>query len=157
LNYIFPSVEWKPGEKEMEEFPYAYFVLIFIFCWIAVSILIAKLSGWAMLAHHYRAEAPLDGTRFRFQSAGMRFATNYGGCLTVGVNRRGLYLAVWLLFRIGHPSLFIPWRDITMTERKKFFIQQMVFRFARCPAIPFIINKRLADKIAMEKGELSVV
>jgi hypothetical protein len=141
----------------MEGFPYAYYVLIFIFCWIALSILIARLSGWARLARHYRAEAPLDGTRFRFQSAGMRFATNYGGCLTVGVNRRGLYLAVWLLFRIGHPSLFIPWRDITMTERKKFFMQQVVFRFTCCPSIPFIINKRLADKIAMEKGSLSVV
>lgn len=140
----------------MEQFPYAYFVLIFSFCWIALSILIAKLSGWAMLARHYRAEAPLDGTRFRFQSAGMRFATNYGGCLTVGVNKRGLYLTVWFLFRIGHPSLLIPWRDVTMTERKRFFIQQMVFRFARCPTIPFIINKRLADKIAMEKGNLSV-
>jgi hypothetical protein len=139
----------------MEKFLTAYLVIIIIFCWIALSILIAKLSGWARLTRHYRADAPFDGARFHFQSAGMRFGMNYGGCLTVGVNRMGLYLAVWFLFRIGHPPLLIPWRDITMTERKKFFIQQVVFQFARCPTIPFIIGKRLADKIATEKGNLS--
>lgn len=140
----------------MEQFPYAYLVLIFIFCWVALSILIAKLSGWASLARHYRTDAPRDGIRFRFQSAGMRFGTNYGGCLTIGVQRTGLYLAVWFLFRVGHPPLIIPWQDITMTERKRFFIRQVIFDFARCPNIPFIINKRLADKISQEKGTLLV-
>jgi hypothetical protein len=140
----------------MEQLPYAYPVLIFIFGWIAVSILIAQLSGWARLARHYRDDAPLDGSRFHFQSAGMRFGTNYSGCLTVGVNRKGIHLAVWFLFRFGHPPLVIPWRDITMTERKRFFMQQVVFRFARCPSIPLFISKRLADKIATEKGNLSV-
>ena len=86
----------------------------------------------------------------------MRFGTNYGGCLTVGVNKRGLYLAVWFLFRLGHPPLVIPWHDIAMTERKKFFIQQVVYRFAHCPDIPFIISKRLADKIAQVKENLLV-
>jgi hypothetical protein len=138
----------------MEQFPYVYLVLTSIFCWIALSILTAKLSGWASLASHYRTDAPLDGSRFHFQSVGMRFGMNYGGCLTVGVNRKGLYLAVWFLFRIGHPPLIIPWCDITMTERKRFFIQQVVFRFDRCPSIPFIIYKRLADKIATAKGNL---
>lgn len=68
----------------------------------------------------------------------------------------GLYLAVWFLFRVGHPPLVIPWRDITMMQRKRFFMQQVVFRFAHCPSIPFIISKHLADKIAMEKDKLSI-
>ena len=140
----------------MKQFPYAYLVLICIFCWIALSILIAKLSGWASLARDYRDDAPLDGDRFHFQSAGMRFGTNYSGCLTVGVNRKGLYLAVWLLFRFGHPPLLIPWRDITMTERKKFFMQQVLLRFARCPSIPFIISKRLVDRITEARGDANV-
>jgi hypothetical protein len=140
----------------MERFPYTYLVLIFIFCWIVLSILIAKLSGWASLASHYRTDAPFEGARFHFQNAGMRFGTNYGGCLTVGVDRKGLYLAVWFLFRFGHPPLLIPWRDITVTERKRFFIQQVVYRFARFPDLPFIISKRLADKIATERSALSV-
>lgn len=138
----------------MEQFPYAYLVLIFIFCWGSLSILIAKLSGWARLARQYRNDARRDGIRFYFQSAGMRFWTNYGGCLTIGVQRTGLYLAVWFLFRLGHPPLVIPWHDITMTERKKFFMQQVICRFARCPKIPFIISKRLADKIVQEKGNV---
>jgi hypothetical protein len=135
----------------------SYLVLIFIFCWIVISVLISKLSGWARLARHYGADAPFDGLRFHFQSAGLRFGTNYSGCLTVGVNRRGLYLAVWLLFRIGHPPLFIPWRDVTMTERKRFFMQQIIFRFSPCPTIPLIISKRLADRIAEVRGDAAVI
>ena len=141
----------------MEKFLESYFVLIFIFFWIAISVLISNLSGWTRLARHYRTDAPFDGVRFRFQSAGLRFGTNYNGFLTVGVNRMGLYLAVWLLFRIGHPPLFIPWRDVTMTERKKFFMQQIIFRFSRCSTIPCIISKRLADRIAEARGEAGVV
>jgi hypothetical protein len=137
----------------VEKFLESYLVLIFIFCWIAISVLSSKLSGWARLGRHYRAVAVFDGIRFHFQSAGLRFGTKYSGSLTVGVNRMGLYLAVWLLFRIGHPPLFIPWRDVTMTERKKFFIQQIIFRFSRCPTISFIISKRLADRIAEARGE----
>ena len=140
----------------MGQFPYTYLVLIFIFGWIVLSILIAQLSGWARLTRHYRADTLLDGERFNFQSAGMRFWTNYSGCLTVGVNRKGLYLAVWFLFRFGHPPLVVPWRDITMTERKRFFIQQVVLRFDRCPSIPIIISERLAKKISMGKSTLSV-
>jgi hypothetical protein len=133
-----------------------YLVLIFIFCWIAISILVSNLSGWARLARHYRTDAAFEGVRFHFQSARLRLGKNYGGCLTMGVNRRGLYLAVWLLFRIGHPPLFIPWCDVTMTERKKFFVQQVVFRCARCPTISCIISKRLADRIAEARGETGI-
>jgi hypothetical protein len=140
------------GAWEMEEIIESYPVLIFISSWIAISILSSKLSGWQRLVRYYRADSPFDGVRFRFQSVGMRFGTNYSGCVTVGVNRTGLHLSVLFLFRIGHPPLFIPWRDVTMTERKKFFMRQVVFQFARCPTIPFIITKRLADKIAKAQG-----
>jgi hypothetical protein len=135
----------------MKEFVDSYPVLIFISVWIVVVILSSKLSGWKTIAHYYRSDVPFDGVRFRFQSAGMRFGTNYNGLLTVGVNRMGLHLSVWFLFHIGLPPLFIPWRDITMTERKKFFMRQIVLKFARCPTIPLIITKRLADKIARAK------
>jgi hypothetical protein len=86
----------------------------------------------------------------------MRFWTNYSGCLTVGVNRKGLYLSVWFLFRFGHPPLVVPWRDITMMERKRFFVQQVVLKFDRCPSIPVIISERLANKIAIERSTFSV-
>jgi hypothetical protein len=106
-----------------------------------------------MLARYYRSDSPFAGVWFRFQSVGMRLGTNYSGCIRVGVNRMGLYLLVWSLFRIGDPPLFIPWRAITMSERKKFFMHQVVFQFARCPTIPVIITKRLADRIATAQGD----
>lgn len=137
----------------MKEFVDAYPVLIFIGIWIVVMIISAKLSGWQTIARYYRSDSPFNGVRFRSQSAGMRFGTNYNGLLTVGVNRMGLYLSVLFLFRIGHPHLFIPWRDITMTERKKFVMRQVVLQFARCPTISFIITKRLADKIIQAKDD----
>jgi len=137
----------------MKEFIDAYPVLIFIGIWIVVMILSAKLSGWQTIARYYRSDSPFHGVRFRFQGARMRFWTNYNSSLTVGANKMGIHLSVWFLSRIGHPPLFIPWRDITMTDRKKLFVRQVALQFARCPSIPFVITRRLADKIAQAKED----
>jgi hypothetical protein len=48
----------------------------------------------------------------------MRLSANYGGCLTVGSDAAGLYLAVMFLFRVGHPPLFIPWDERTISRKR---------------------------------------
>lgn len=86
----------------------------------------------------------------------MRYGTNYGGSVTVGVGRMGLHLSVIFLFRFGHPPLFIPWRDVTTIQEKKFFVRRSVFRFSQCPDVPFIISEKLASRIAEAKGDIGI-
>jgi hypothetical protein len=119
--------------------------------WILVSLIISRVSGWALLARLYFAQdsITLDGESWRFQSIQMRWATNYGNCVTVKANPLGLGLSVLWLLRIGHPPLLIPWSDISIhgVRRSRFFPSLTEFRFRLDPSIPIRINNKLFSKI----------
>jgi hypothetical protein len=119
--------------------------------WILVSFLIAKIGGWSLLAKVYLAQGPvtLDGESWIFQSIQMRWATNYGNCVTVRANPFGLGFSVLFIFRIGHPALLIPWSDITIHRRRRsrFFPSLVEFRFRLEPSVPIRVNDKLFSKI----------
>ena len=124
-------------------------VMAFILFWCVLLFAISMFSGWRQLATVYGANAPLTGTRFRFQSAQMRFSCNYGSCLTVTVNAEGLGLSVGAPFRSGHAPLFIPWSEISVKrETGVFKIVTAVFTFDRVPNVPVRVSEKLAEKIA---------
>lgn len=90
------------------------FILYFLAMWLGVCLLIARFGGWGGLAKHYRVEKLPPGKRYHFQSAVLTtcgLPCNYGSCLTLVVAAQGLGLAVFPLFRPGHPPLLIPWSD----------------------------------------------
>jgi len=116
------------------------------------------VSGWWKLSQFYRARVSPDGKKLWFQSASMRMGMNYGNCLILVVNPDGIYLSVLFLFRIGHPPLFIPWTDIAMRERRfLFFFKQAELRFAKSSSIPFVISRRLMDKISDALGGVNPI
>jgi hypothetical protein len=120
--------------------------------WILIWTIVARASGWAALAAVYRLQESFDGQRWHFQTAQMRWATNYGNCLTVGVSPRGLYLAVLFLFRPGHPPLLIPWPDVAAHMRERTWFTTVELQFRRVPGIPFRIGARLAARLATAAG-----
>ena len=120
--------------------------------WILISTVLARVSGWAALARVYRLQDSFDGRRWRFQTAQMRWATNYGSCLSVGVSPRGLYLAVPFLFRPTHPPLLVPWGDIVVELRQLTWFTAVELRFRRKPGIPLRISPELAKRLAAAAG-----
>jgi hypothetical protein len=120
--------------------------------WILILTIIARASGWATLATVYRLQESFDGQRWHLQTAQMRWATNYGNCLTVGASPRGLYLAVLFLFRPGHPPLLVPWADIAVHMRQRTWFTVVEVRFRRVPGIPLRISARLAARLATAAG-----
>jgi len=134
----------------------AAFPLFFAGMWVATCFLIARLGGWSALAAAYAAAGPFEGRLWRFRSGALRRLSGYNGCLTVGAGKRGLYLAVMLLFRAGHPPLFVPWSDITVTTEtdRLFFLKYsfVQFRFAHVPDVPLRLPEKLAREIAGALG-----
>jgi len=128
-----------------EIFPFV-FPIFLISVWVMVSFFIALLGGWSRLAAHYRFQAEFTGKKWRFQSARFRL-TGYNNCLTIGSNYYGLYLAMFLPFRIGHPPLLIPWSDITTTEHKGWLFSYLDFTFAKAPSIKLRVSRNLGDRI----------
>jgi hypothetical protein len=86
--------------------PIGFFVLFPAF-WCFVCILLAHIGGWSALADHYRSTERPEGEAF-FMQSGRVGVVHYGSCLTIRVDETGLFLAVFPLWRVGHPRLFVP-------------------------------------------------
>jgi len=129
------------------------FFIGFVGLWIGISLLIARLGGWATLATFYRLSGPFSGDCWRFQSGEFRWKMGYNNCLTIGANPTGLYLSVFFLLRFGHPNLFIPWADISATASKRGFLSIYTeFRFRQAPTIPFRVSERMAQRMIQSTG-----
>jgi hypothetical protein len=97
------------------------FILLFAAFGCGVCWLLATIGGWTALASHFRSAEPPQGKAFSMQS-GRVGIVDYGSCLNIRVNEAGMYLAVFPLFRVGHPPLFIPWSEFGACQtRSKFF------------------------------------
>ena len=142
------------GFREIENIIGNYVLPALVLFWAAVSFLISRISGWSLLARHYRMEDSFDGQRWRFQSCRMRWMTSYNNALTIGADRRGLYLSLVFLFRPGHPPLFIPWKDVVFAVKPGPAANMMEFRFRGEPAAVLHVNEKLGTAVLKARGPL---
>jgi hypothetical protein len=153
----FPSRSTSPSKPEFASWLWVFFPVLFVAGWLLVSFLLAALSGWQALAKHYGTAMPFTGTRFRFRSARLGGYVNYGACLTLGSGTRGLYLAVFPLFRAGHQPLLIPWSDVTAQETRTWFFSAIDLGFAKVPGSSVRFSRRLAETLFRESGNQIVI
>jgi hypothetical protein len=93
------------------------FLLTFPLFWAGVCFLISR-AGWHKLAAHFRTDATPEGQHFSMISGTVGFAS-YGSVLNVHIAPQGLFLSVMFLFRVGHPTVLIPWHAIQDVQPKK--------------------------------------
>jgi hypothetical protein len=118
--------------------------------WCIIMWVVSRMCGWHALARHYRAESRFNGKHYRFSSVKMG-SGNYSGCVTLGANSYGLFLAVMFLFRVGHPPLFIPWADLTPRIKKLWiFGEWLEFDVKQVPRVKFRVAMPLAKKLAAD-------
>ncbi len=129
------------------------FTVFFVSLWVFVLFIISLVGGWARLATCYRAPGPFEGPQWHLQSGHLSL-TRYKGVLTFGADREGLYLATFLLFRISHPPLWIPWSEITMTESHRFLFMHMALTFAQVPGVTLYIPRRISERITAARDGL---
>ncbi len=134
-----------------------YFPLFFALAgivglWVVVLIVISHLGGWASLAEQYRGLEPFAGSSWSFQSGQFRWLANYNNCLTIGADPRGLFLSVFPLFRVAHPPLFVPWREISVSRKRIFWVNQVKFLLGNELKIPLTIRESLAQKLQTAAG-----
>jgi hypothetical protein len=114
------------------------FVLIpvfFVGIWAGVTVLIAFLSGWTVLARSYRGGLASVAASVSMGSAIMsRFGlpVSYKHILNVAVGAEGVELSVFPLFALASPRLLIPWSD--MAECRSYRALGMFERFSFRPA-----------------------
>lgn len=135
--------------------PHPFFVglVIVVGTWVAVSVLISHIGGWATLARQYGCAGEFVGPRWKLQSGQMRYLVGYNNCLTLGANREGLYISLALPFFLGHQPLFVHWRDISVTRKKVLWLKQVRLGLGREAPVPLQISERLADKLKASAGQ----
>jgi hypothetical protein len=113
-------------------------VLAALGIWLVVTFLLSYISGWAFLAEHYRAARPYAGRYERIRSSQMGPLGPFGGArnaVNLGIDPEGLHLRMFILFRINCRDLFIPWRDITVSRGRSYFMDYVEFHFRQAPKI----------------------
>lgn len=128
-------------------------ILYVVSLWLLVSFLLALIGGWLELGRTYKALLKFDGQIFRLQHAYMRFLTSYRAAVSVGASPKGLYLAVFFLFRFCHPPLFIPWQDISVRQSKFLWIRLYEFEFRQAPSVRLRLREKLGKKIQAAAGD----
>ncbi|HKV07431.1 MAG TPA: hypothetical protein VJ725_04770 [Thermoanaerobaculia bacterium] len=124
----------------------ALFPFLFVGIWAGVVLLLSWVGGWRALAGSYRAAQPFTGEQFRARVGWMRGA-RYRGVLSLGADSMGLHLSVFPLFRMGHPSLFIPWSDISFAKDRYGFFEGVRLRFSKVPSASLLIPTELAAMV----------
>jgi hypothetical protein len=133
----------------------AGFAVIFPLFWMAVVVLISRLSGWAGLAQRFAVspEREVTGDRFAWSSAQFGLLGSYSNCIDIVVSRNGLYMRPMVLFRTGHEPLLIPWNqieDVSSINRVMFTANKVTIKPARpggWPTTLTLFGKRIGESL----------
>jgi len=79
----------------------------------------------------------------------MRFRVNYSSVIRLIAADDALYLSVLFLFRVGHPPLCIPWKEIQFGRTKFFWWRYVVLILGEQERIPMRISERMARKLGI--------
>jgi hypothetical protein len=75
-------------------------------------------------------------------------------CLTVAGDTKGLFMSMSLpIFRIGHPSLFVPWEDISFRPGKNWMLKCVDMEFKRVSGVTFQMSRKTAMRLRPQDNE----
>ncbi len=129
-----------------------YWAIFFLGLWLLLNFIVSRLTGWAQMAVHYRNAGDLPEKVWRFQTITTRWGMGYKGCTNVGADSRGVYISFGFLFRFGHPPIFVPWGDITITENQVSRSKMLELRFRKTEDLPVRIFAELGARLVVAAG-----
>lgn len=95
--------------------PLAFFIIFPCF-WCFVMWINSHVSGWRRLAKHYQSNDTPTGKAWSGVQ-GTVGMVSYKNALNCSANENGLYIQPGVLFKFGHPLLFIPWTEFHEARR----------------------------------------
>jgi hypothetical protein len=127
--------------------------IFFAALWCSVCFLISFISGWYTLSGCFKKQSePYGETRTAgpfFYTIYMRFWTHYSSIIRITAAEDALYFSAILPFRIGHPPLCIPWKEIQFSRTKYFWRRYVVLTLGNQEQIPLRISERMARNLGI--------
>ena len=132
--------------------PYG-FAIFFVVFWSFICFFISFISGWFALSRRFKKQSePYGETRSAgpfFYTVYMRYWGHYSSIIRMTAAEDAFYLSVFILFRIGHPPLRIPWKEIQFSTTKRFWRRYIVLTLGEQERIPMRISQRMAGKLGI--------
>jgi hypothetical protein len=129
------------------------FLALCIVMMVFICYLISLISGWFALSERFRLQSePCGETKCAgpfFYTVYMRFWGHYSSIIRITAAEDALYLSVILPFRIGHPPLRIPWKEIQFGRTKLLWRRYVVLTLGNQEKIPMRISERMARKLGI--------
>lgn len=127
-------------------------VVVFV---ISLIWFIGFVTGWQRMARLYpMPPVSPDEKQFRMRSLSFSAINSYNNCVTFGISDMGLSISQMIVFRIGHPPIFIPWEDL-LAEKKVYFKRIEVVRlvFVSHPKLQLLVSRNLCEQLAEAAGD----
>ncbi|MDE3149709.1 MAG: hypothetical protein KGL37_09595 [Acidobacteriota bacterium] len=136
----------------LQNTPYGL-LIFFVALWCFVCFIISVISGWFALCRRFRAKSePLGEIRSAgplFYTVYMRFWGHYSGVIRLRAAGDAHFLSVLFPFRIGHPPLCIPWKEIALSRTKRLWRRYVVLMLGEQELIPMRISERMARNLGI--------
>jgi len=119
----------------------------------AISFCISFMSGWFALSQRFTKESePIGQTRTAgpfFYKVYTRFWTRYSSAVRLTSSEDALFVSVFFLFRLCHPPLQIPWKEVKLARTKYLWRRYIVLTLGELEQIPFRIPERMARNLGI--------
>jgi hypothetical protein len=120
------------------------FAVVFVLFGRFVLRSLARWGKWTDLATSYRDEGEFSGPTKSLQS-GSFGPFVHKGTLVLGADADALHVSMLPVFRYAHPSLRIPWEDVTVRRRKGILAEHLVMTLRNQPFVEIYVRPSTAS------------
>ena len=122
-----------------------------VILWAVIFLFTSRMTGWSTLSRFYQYDGELPAQKHSRVTLVMRRLSRYKHIVTVCSDSRGLFFSMPKFFRIGHPTLFIPWHEIRISRNNDFSHSFIELGFQKAPDIFVRLSESEGAKILGER------
>ncbi|MBL8021365.1 MAG: hypothetical protein JNM27_16965 [Leptospirales bacterium] len=103
--------------------PVLLIVIAFPLAWFGINSLVMLLlsfAGWSGLAEKYRFNGEMPEPNYRFVTVWTSIFGRYNRGMHISLTPRGLIVRPFILFRVAHPALLLPWEMLKSAKQQTF-------------------------------------
>lgn len=126
-----------------------FFIFVAVF-WFGAVALMSLTGGWYRLASRFRGSSPVQGEILPFVSMYIRsgvLPVGYRGCINVTISPVGVQLSIFVLFRLLHPPMFIPWSAVEYVRPEELWSLPYVAVSIRGSGVRLLFTEQVGKKL----------
>lgn len=132
--------------------PIIAFTMVAVF-WVLSCYVAGIVSGWKKLGKRFKRGNEPTGETLTYgpwlTAMSSRYWMRYNNIVRLEAAQDGLYMSVILPMRFGHPSLFLPWNEVSVKKVRHMLRSYVELSLGNEEKIPFRIAVRGAEKLGL--------